>query len=239
MDLHDAITLRRTVREFRPDPVPAHVVRRALAAGQRAPCNAHLKSWQFILLRDREKRFTAISDKLRARDMKEPGEIKRFIARFADENLKRVYRRSLPVQMTMMLEAPEVLVVCYRTKPLSECHTLFELNALASVWMCIENVMLALAADGVCGCTYTPSRCRTLEVVSRRSVWIRGCRRHSVRLSSRRTPRRARGGRRRADTCGQLVGIRVLPSGRTPHIRQQPCASTLTTTTSAGASPSS
>lgn len=156
MDLHDAITARRTVREFRPDPVPAHVVRRALAAGLRAPCNAHLKSWQFILLRDRDKRFTAVSDKLRARDMKEPGEIERFIARFADEDLKRVYRRSLPVQMTMMLEAPEVLVVCYRTKPLSECHTLFELNALASVWMCIENVMLALAADGVCGCTYTP-----------------------------------------------------------------------------------
>jgi nitroreductase len=55
-----------------------------------------------------------------------------------------------------MLEAPEVLVVCYRMKALAECRTLFELNPLASVWMCIENVMLALAAEGVCGCTYTP-----------------------------------------------------------------------------------
>lgn len=156
MDLHDAMTLRRTVREFRPDPVPEQVVRRALQAGLRAPCNAHLKSWEFILLRDRERRLTAVAEKLKARDMREPGEVERFVARFDDEELKRVYRRSLPLQLTMMLEAPEVLVVCYRMKALSECRTLFELNPLASVWMCIENVMLSLAADGVCGCTYTP-----------------------------------------------------------------------------------
>jgi nitroreductase len=57
--------------------------------------------------------------------------------------------------MTMMLEAPEVLVVCYKMKPLAECRTLFELNPLASVWMSIENVMLALAAEDLFGCTYT------------------------------------------------------------------------------------
>jgi nitroreductase len=144
------------VREFKSDAVPEQVVRRAIEAGLRAPCNAHLKSWQFLLLRDREKRLTAVAEKLRARDMKEPGAIERIHAKIGDEELKRVYRRSLPVQLTMLLEAPEVLVVCYRMKALSECRTLFELNPLASVWMCIENVMLALAADGVCGCTYTP-----------------------------------------------------------------------------------
>ncbi|MBP7706017.1 MAG: nitroreductase family protein [Candidatus Aminicenantes bacterium] len=56
----------------------------------------------------------------------------------------------------MMLEAPEVLVVCYKMKPLPECRTLFELNPLASAWMCVENIMLALAAEGLFGCTYTP-----------------------------------------------------------------------------------
>ena len=72
------------------------------------------------------------------------------------EELKKVYRRSLPVQLTMMLEAPEVLVVCYKMKPQAECRSLFELNPLASVWMSIENIMLALAAEGLFGCTYTP-----------------------------------------------------------------------------------
>ena len=60
MEFYDAVKKRRTVREFLDRPVPEAAVRRALAAGLRAPCNAHLKSWQFILLRDLEKRDKAV-----------------------------------------------------------------------------------------------------------------------------------------------------------------------------------
>ena len=156
MEFYEAITRRRTVREFKPDPVPWGSVRRALEAGLAAPCNAHLKSWQFVLLRDRERRARVVTDGLKARDMKDREEVERFIARFDDDELRSVYRRSLPVQLTMMLEAPEVLVVFYKMKPLAEIRSLFELNPLASAWMCIENIMLGLAAEGLYGCTYTP-----------------------------------------------------------------------------------
>ncbi len=163
MDFYDAVKKRRTVREFQEKPVPEAAVRRALAAGLRAPCNAHLKSWQFILLRDLEKRDKAVFDWLKARDMKDRDEIERFIARFDEPELKEVYRRSLPRQQSMMLEAPELLLVCYKMKPLAECRTLFELNPLASAWMCVENVMLALVAEGLFGCTYTPYESRGLK----------------------------------------------------------------------------
>lgn len=156
MEFYEAVRKRRTVREFAERPVPAEAIRRALAAGLAAPSNAHLKSWQFILLRDREKRDQAVVDRLKARDMTDAAAIERFLQRFDQEELKKVYRRSLPRQQSMMLEAPELLLVCYRTKPLAECRTWFELNPLASAWMCIENVMLALAAEGLFGCTYTP-----------------------------------------------------------------------------------
>ncbi len=156
MELYETMAKRRTVRRFRPDPIPEASLRRAIRAGLRAPSNAHLKPWQFVLLRDREKKRRAVVEGLRARDMKDSAEIERFLEGFTDETLKGVYRRSLPVQLTMMLEAPEVLVVCYKMKPLAECRTLFELNPLASIWMCIENIMLALAAEGLFGCTYTP-----------------------------------------------------------------------------------
>ena len=156
MEFYEAVARRRTVREFRADPVFGEVVSRVLEAGLRAPSNAHLKPWQFVLLRDPEKRRRAVVEGLRARDMKDGAEIERFLEGFTDETLKRVYRRSLPAQLTMMLEAPELLVVCYKMKPLAECHTLFGLNPLASVWMCIENIMLAMAAEGLYGCTYTP-----------------------------------------------------------------------------------
>ncbi|MCJ7524552.1 MAG: nitroreductase family protein [Candidatus Aminicenantes bacterium] len=156
MEFYEAVNKRRTVREFQDKLVPEDAVRRALAAGLRAPCNAHLKSWQFILLRDLEKRDKAVFDGLKARDMKDRDEIERFVARFDEPELKKVYRRSLPLQQTMMLQAPELLLVCYRMKSLNECRTLFELNPLASAWMCVENIMLALAAEGLFGCTYTP-----------------------------------------------------------------------------------
>jgi nitroreductase len=163
MEFHEVLKKRRTVREFSRKPVPAEAVRRALAAGLQAPCNAHLKSWQFILLHDRERRCQAVSQGLRARDITDRAEIERFVAPFADEELKDVYRRSLPLQLTMMREAPELLVVCYKMKPLGDCRTLFELNPLASAWMCIENIMLALAAEGLFGCTYTPYEAQGLK----------------------------------------------------------------------------
>lgn len=56
----------------------------------------------------------------------------------------------------MMLDAPELLVVCYKMKPLGAYRSLFELNPLVSVWMCIENLMLAMASEGLFGCTYAP-----------------------------------------------------------------------------------
>ena len=163
MEFYAALKKRRTVREFLDRPVPEAAIRRALAAGLRAPCNAHLKSWQFILLRDLEKRDKAVVERLKARDMKGEEEIERFVARFEDAEQKKVYRRSLPRQQSMMLEAPELLLVCYRQKPLSDCRTFFELNPLASAWMCIENIMLALAAEGLFGCTYTPYESQGLK----------------------------------------------------------------------------
>lgn len=155
MEFYEAVNKRRTVRKFRSTPVEKEKVKRVLEAGLRAPCNAHLKSWQFILLSDRESRRKAVVEGLKARDLKDKEEIEKFITPFANEALKEVYRRTLPVQLTMMLEAPELLVVCYKMKPLSECKALFELNPLASVWMCIENIMLAMASEGLFGCTYT------------------------------------------------------------------------------------
>ncbi|HNX96733.1 MAG TPA: nitroreductase family protein, partial [Candidatus Aminicenantes bacterium] len=106
MDYYEATRRRRTVREFADRPVPEAAVRRALSAGLRAPSNAHLKSWQFVLLRDPQTRRRAIVEALRARDLSDPAEIERLLERFAEPELKRVYRRSLPVQQTMMLRAP-------------------------------------------------------------------------------------------------------------------------------------
>lgn len=53
MEVHECIVSRRTVRAFRPDPVPKRVVARVLNAGRRAPSSRHQQPWHFIVIQDR------------------------------------------------------------------------------------------------------------------------------------------------------------------------------------------
>lgn len=50
MDLFDAILTRRTIKDFRPDPVPDAVLDRALAAGIWAQNHRLTQPWRFIVL---------------------------------------------------------------------------------------------------------------------------------------------------------------------------------------------
>jgi nitroreductase len=157
MEFYETVARRRTVREFESQPVEPEKTGRVLEAGLKAPANAHLIDWEFILLRDPQNRKRAVADALRARDLKDKEGIEALVASMPDEELKQVYRKSLPVQLMMMLQAPELLIVCYKMrKPLGEVESLFDLNCLASVWCCIENMLLAMAAEGLYGCTYSP-----------------------------------------------------------------------------------
>jgi nitroreductase len=64
----------------------------------------------------------------------------------------------------MLLTAPEILIVSFRmAKPLCECEALFELNNFASVWLVIENILLAMAAEGLYGVTMVPFRTTGLK----------------------------------------------------------------------------
>jgi nitroreductase len=63
---------------------------------------------------------------------------------------KEAYLKALPVQRRMLMSSPELLIVCFKMrKRLTECKTLYDLNCYASVWACIENLLLAMAAEGL------------------------------------------------------------------------------------------
>ena len=52
MEVYDCIRSRRTVRSFKPDPVPRRVVNRILRAGRWAPSSSNGQPWHFIVLQD-------------------------------------------------------------------------------------------------------------------------------------------------------------------------------------------
>ncbi|NIU82351.1 MAG: nitroreductase, partial [Candidatus Korarchaeota archaeon] len=46
-----------------------------------------------------------------------------------------------------------------------ECEALYDLNDMASVWMCIENILLAMAAEGLYGVTSVPRETHLLKKI--------------------------------------------------------------------------
>ncbi|MBI4776506.1 MAG: nitroreductase [Deltaproteobacteria bacterium] len=50
MDLVDAITSRRSIRAFKPEPVPRRIVRELLVTAVRAPSGVNSQPWEFYLV---------------------------------------------------------------------------------------------------------------------------------------------------------------------------------------------
>jgi nitroreductase len=152
MDFYEAVERRRTVREFQSMPVEEEKLMRVLAAGLKAPTHNHLREWEFILLKDFEQREKAVAA-TKGRDFSEE-EVGEAISKM-EEWEKPAYLAALPVQKRMLLTSPELLMVCFRMrKPFKECRTLYDLNNFASVWACIENILLAMATEGLYGVTF-------------------------------------------------------------------------------------
>lgn len=54
MDVLEAIRSRRSIREYREDPVPEDLVSKVLEAGRWAPSASNSQPWNFIVLKDEE-----------------------------------------------------------------------------------------------------------------------------------------------------------------------------------------
>jgi nitroreductase len=155
LDLYEAVEKRRTVREFQQKSVEEEKLLRVLSAGLRAPSHNHLREWEFILIKDFEQRRRVVDLGVKAKDYGEEEVEKATKPMTAWE--KEAYLKALPVQRRMLMSSPELLIVCFRMrKPFKDCKTLYELNNFASVWACIENILLAMTAEGLYGVTFIP-----------------------------------------------------------------------------------
>jgi nitroreductase len=156
MDIYEAIFSRRTIRDFSDEKIEIDLIKKILNAGLQAPTNNHMREWEFIILDDKMKRLSVI-DMVSKNTTKE--DAINIIDQWGliDQEQRDMYIDGIPKQYKMLMSAGCLVIPFFKTyEPLLEPNSLSSLNGFASIWCCIENVLLAAASEGIFGVTRIP-----------------------------------------------------------------------------------
>lgn len=155
MDVYEAMRARHTIRDFDGARVERSLLEKILEAGIAAPSNDHTKFWDFVLVEGAQQRMTLLAGI--KREVGE-AEVADFLEGWALEPSQReMYFAAVPKQYRMLLTAGALVVPTFvQASSLLEPESLSSLNAFASMWCCIENILVAAAAEGIQGVTRIP-----------------------------------------------------------------------------------
>jgi nitroreductase len=149
---------RRSIRKFRPDAVASDVLGRVLEAGRWAPSAGNCQPWRFVLVTD-----VQVKGKM--------AEVCTGFSRehwrsFSSERAKYLAARGGTWDKSYMRNVPVLITVCYEL-----LQDVKEELVLASVWMAVENMLLAATAEGLGSCVYT-FHSRREESSVKRILWV-------------------------------------------------------------------
>lgn len=142
MEFFDVVVKRRSIRRFRSDSVADETILRVLEAGRWAPSAGNSQPWHFVVVTD--------------------AEIKQKIAETCTEFSRKAWKRFPPKRArylaerggswdkSRMAQVPVLIAVCYRI-----LEDIRDELLLASVWMSVENILLAATAENLGSCIYT------------------------------------------------------------------------------------
>jgi nitroreductase len=137
-DFYQLIESRRSIRKYKPDPVPRPVIERILNAGMYAPSGKNRQNWRFIVIQGKKKDdYLACSQK-------------------SWTNIKDILKQRLKPSLYEFTErffytlgqAP-VVIFCYSLNTADEKY----LTSVGSVYMAVENMNLAALVEGLGTCT--------------------------------------------------------------------------------------
>ncbi|MEU2515577.1 coenzyme F420-0:L-glutamate ligase [Streptomyces syringium] len=139
--VREAVTLRRTVREFTDDPVDGGAVRRAVAAAVTAPAPHHTTPWRFVLLESAESRVRLL-DAMRdawIADLRGDG--------FSEENIARRVRRGDVLRKAPYLVVPCLVMDGSHTYPDARRNASEREMFVVAAGAGVQNFLVALAGE--------------------------------------------------------------------------------------------
>lgn len=140
-ELHLFLRSRRSVRRFKPDPVPVPIIERILKTANYAPSAHNLQPWKFVMVVDATSRIRlgeALTTKMRA-DMRAAGAL--------DTEVELRTERS----MLRLEQAPVVILLCRDTTAVRTDDQEEVFMAMQSVAACGMQLLLAAHAEGLGG----------------------------------------------------------------------------------------
>jgi nitroreductase len=157
LTISEAIKQRRSIRRFKPDPVPAEAIKEMLEAARLAPSGSNRQPWRFIVVTNAEEKkklrkicldqafvedapavFICCADLMayskesrwqREQEFRESGVIQSLSGSFADLEFR-----------TLMLNLPDPDMMAYLT------------TAVANTYIAIEHMVLTATALGLATC---------------------------------------------------------------------------------------
>ena len=139
LDLTELLVKRRSIRAYRPDPVPPKKVDAIIAAGRHAPSGAHRHPWL----------FRTITDKSIKQSIREKCEIAdKAWHESVDKEMQRWLKvKHITPEKRFLTDAP-VLIAVFGDKSTPYWQE--------SVWICIGYMALAAVDQGLGTVVYTP-----------------------------------------------------------------------------------
>jgi F420 biosynthesis protein FbiB-like protein len=139
MDFQNFLRTRRSIRNFKPDSLPASLIERILETATYAPSAHNLQPWRFIIIQTNIARSTlgrSLSEKLRL-DMAVAGAPLADIDSRVERSLRRIK------------EAPVIILLCRDATAIRKDEPEEHTMAIQSVALAGHQLMLAAHAEGL------------------------------------------------------------------------------------------